>query len=170
MSDITPKAATPAKAVKTETATPKSETSSSAGSADTASSTTTTTSAPTEKITSGKGAMGGAGAVHYGFFSNVKTPQYRSGWDSIWSKDDKSDKKSAQKSNKSVEAKKSPARRSIRPKDPLEVNLTLDDLPDPVREALIEAARAKLKGSRVSYNGREKAGAVSWTIACTIRR
>ena len=130
----------------------------------------TTSSAPKEKVTSGKAAMGGAGEVHYGFFSNVKTPHYRSRWDSIWSKGRKSDGKAAKKSEKGVAAKKSPARRSIRPKDPLEVSLTLDDLPDEVRAALIEAARAKLKGSRVSYDRRDKAGAVSWNIACTVRR
>lgn len=169
----TPAKSTPAKPApaeaapaKSDTATTTSDSGASGGTSDSA-----TSSAPAEKITSGKAAMGGAGEVHYGFFSNVKTPQYRSGWDSIWSKGKKSGGQSNKKSRKTVETKKSPARRSIRPKkDPLEVSLTLEDLPDTVREALIEAARAKLKGSRVSYDRRDKAGAISWNIACTVRR
>ena len=35
---------------------------------------------------SSRESIGGSSAVHYGFFSNIKTPEYRSGWDDIWSK------------------------------------------------------------------------------------
>ena len=42
---------------------------------------------------SSKESVGGASAVHYGFFSNVKTPEYRAGWDEIWSKKSKPKKK-----------------------------------------------------------------------------
>ena len=174
MNDTVSTKKTPAKSTPAKTETAKSTPAESApAKTDTAAATSgggtsdsTTSSAPKEKVTSGKAAMGGAGEVHYGFFSNVKTPQYRSGWDSIWSKGRKSNGKSA----KTVEAKKAPGRRQLRPKGPLEVSLSLDDLPEMAREALIEAARAKLKGSRVSYERRDKAGAVSWNIACTVRR
>jgi len=181
MSDATPKTSAPAKAAKTEKAAPKTETaktetaksettksgtaaSSDGGSSDSAAS----SSAPAEKAISGKASMGGADAVHYGFFSNVKTPQYRSGWDSIWSKDKKS-KKSSAEAPEDKTSKASP-RRTIRPKAPVEISLGLDDLPADVRDALIAAARVKLRGSRVNYDRREKAGAVSWTIACEVKR
>ena len=33
---------------------------------------------------SAREAVGGKSEVHYGYFSSVRTPEYRSGWDSIW--------------------------------------------------------------------------------------
>jgi len=57
--------------------------------ATTDSSSASDSSAPAEKASSGAASAGGSSAVHYGFFSNVKTPAYRSGWDSIWGKEDK---------------------------------------------------------------------------------
>lgn len=174
MSDDTTTKSTPAPAktvpvkktpAKTETVSPKSD----SGSADSASTSassggadTGTTSAPAEKATSGKAAMGGAGEVHYGFFSNVKTPQYRSGWDSIWSKG----------KNKGEEPAKADVKkkRPVRAKEPVTVSLSIDELPDELRDGLAEIVRARLKGSRISYDRREKAGAVSWNIDCEVRR
>jgi hypothetical protein len=158
-----PAKTTPAKTetAKTETASPKSDSSSEASlstSASTGGADGGAASAPAEKATSGKAAMGGAGEVHYGFFSNVKTPQYRSGWDSIWSKG---------KATETVEVKK---KRPPRSKEPVTVSLSIEELPDELRNALTEIVRARLKGSRISYDRREKAGAVSWTIDCEIRR
>ncbi len=37
---------------------------------------------------SAKESIGGATDVHYGFFSSVRTPAYRSGWDEIWANKD----------------------------------------------------------------------------------
>jgi hypothetical protein len=172
MSDDTTTKSTPAKTApvkktpaKTETASPKTG-SSSADSASTSASNggadTGTTSAPAEKATSGKAAMGGAGEVHYGFFSNVKNPQYRSGWDSIWSKGKNKGEEPAK-----AEVKK---KRPVRSKEPVTVSLSIEELPDDLREALAEIVRARLKGSRISYDRRAKAGAVSWNIDCEVRR
>jgi hypothetical protein len=168
MSDDTSTKTAPAKTTaaktetaKTETATAKSDSSSAAGSStstSTGGADSSATSAPAEKATSGKAAMGGAGEVHYGFFSNIKTPQYRSGWDSIWSKG---------KTTETVEVKK---KRPPRSKEPVTVSLSMEDLPDELRDALTEIVRARLKGSRISYDRREKVGAVRWTIDCEIRR
>jgi len=165
MSDDTSAKKTPAKTemAKTETATPKSDSSSAADastSAPTGGAESGSTSAPAEKATSGKAAMGGAGEVHYGFFSNIKTPQYRSGWDSIWSKGKGT-------TTETVEVKK---KRPPRSKEPVTVSLSMEDLPDELRDALTEIVRARLKGSRISYDRREKVGAVRWTIDCEIRR
>ncbi len=167
MSDDASTKSTPAKKTpaKTAAATPKAESSPAAAAstgASSGSSDSAAASAPVEKAISGKATMGGAGEVHYGFFSNVKTPQYRSGWDSIWSKGKKKREKPAP-----VETKKKPP---VRSKEPLTVSLDIDGLPDGLREALIEVARGKLKGSRISYDRRAKAGAVSWTIDCEVRR
>ena len=170
MSDDTSTKTAPAKTTaaktetaKTETATAKSDSSSAAGSStstSTGGADSSATSAPAEKATSGKAAMGGAGEVHYGFFSNIKTPQYRSGWDSIWSK-------GKGKTTETVEVKK---KRPPRSKEPVTVSLSMEDLPDELRDALTEIVHARLKGSRISYDRREKVGAVRWTIDCEIRR
>ena len=167
MSDDTGTKSTPAKKApaKAAASTPKAESSPAAGAstgASSGSSDSASASAPVEKAISGKATMGGAGEVHYGFFSNVKTPQYRSGWDSIWSKGRKKREEPAKVETK----KKQPARA----KEPVLISLDIDDLPDGLREALIEVARARLKGTRVSYDRRAKAGAVSWTIDCEVRR
>ena len=39
---------------------------------------------------SAKESVGGAAVGHYGYFSNIKTPEYKSGWDDIWGKKKKS--------------------------------------------------------------------------------
>ncbi len=46
---------------------------------------------------SSKDSVGGASAVHYGYFSNVRSDDYRDGWDDIWKK--KSPAKSKPKAN-----------------------------------------------------------------------
>ena len=35
---------------------------------------------------SSRDSIGGSKEVHYGYFSSVRTPEYRSGWDEIWGK------------------------------------------------------------------------------------
>ncbi len=112
-----------------------------------------TTKSSTEKSKSGKDSMGGSAAVHYGFFSNVKTPEYRSGWDDIWSK------------------KKTPAKRRARKaKAPVTIEITFDDLPKAVQDGLADAARVELKKSRVNYDNRAKKGVISWQVSCDVKR
>jgi hypothetical protein len=111
---------------------------------------------------SARESIGGSKEVHYGYFSNVKTPEYRSGWDAIWGNDEGgSTKKSASKSKK-------PAART--PLTPVRLNLDIDDLPTELREGLASVARAKLKKSRVNYDKRDTAGAVEWQIECWVKR
>lgn len=109
---------------------------------------------------SGKSAresIGGTGDVHYGYFSSVRTPAYRSGWDAIWG----------------GAGARPPDKRPPKPRKkprPITLDLDLDDLPPPLRDGLIAVARAELKKSRVSYERRDRAGAVDWRIVCRVDR
>ena len=96
---------------------------------------------------SSRESVGGPGAVHYGFFSNIKTPEYRSGWDDIWSK------------------KKS----KPRTKKPVCVNFSFQSLPNDVQSALVAAARKELKKARVNFDNREKMGEVIWHLKCEVK-
>ena len=116
---------------------------------------------------SSRESVGGAKTGHYGFFSNIKTPEYKSGWDDIWGKKKKGSggRKKAAASGKS--AKNTPKKM---PKQPVTVEIAFDDLPEEARAALAAAAGKALKASRISYDRRDKAGAVSWRIACEVKR
>ena len=148
----TPKSSpTPAASKSTETAS-KSE---SAKASDTAKA-PDSTSSTTDKGEGGKSSresIGGASAVHYGYFSNVKTPKYRSGWDDIWSKETKPKKIKPARTN-----------------EPIAISLALDELPDELQKSLADIARAHLKISRINYDNRAKAGAVTWRIDCEVKR
>lgn len=107
-----------------------------------------------EAKTGGKSArqsVGGTKEVHYGYFSNVRTPEYKSGWESIWGRG------------------KPAGGRKARPKA-VRIEMDINDLPEEARRGLVEAARGKLKRSRLSYESRAAAGAVSWRIECEVRR
>ena len=110
---------------------------------------------------SSRESVGGASAVHYGYFSNIKSPEYKSGWDEIWGEKSKPRKKTAAKNL---------SQKTTRKKEPLVVRLSMDDLPESIRKGLAAAARDELKKSRVNYDNRQKAGAVSWRIECEIKR
>jgi hypothetical protein len=98
--------------------------------------------------------------VHYGYFSSVRTPAYRSGWDDIWGK---GNGKKPSRAKKAAKPRKKP--------DPITLTLDLDDLPAKLRNGLVDVARAELKKqSRLSYERREKAGAIDWRITCRIDR
>ena len=114
--------------------------------------------APAQK--SARESVGGKTEVHYGYFSNVKTPEYRSGWDSIWG---------GSKANGA--RRERTAARPARPKSPVRLTLAFDDLPEAVQAELRKAAGTALKAkSRLDFARREQAGAVSWTIECEVRR
>lgn len=102
---------------------------------------------------SSKESVGGTNAVHYGYFSNIKTPEYRSGWDDIWARKEKPAK------SRTKEAKK-----------PLIVEIAFNELPLQIQETLADAARVKMKKSRISYDNREKKGGVSWNLSCEVKR
>ena len=116
------------------------------------------TTSPAQK--SARDSVGGKKEVHYGYFSNVKTPEYRSGWDSIWGG-------SPANGARRKPAPASPARK----KSPIRLTLAFDDLPEAVQDEMRKAAGQSLKASsRLSLARREQAGAVSWTIECEVRR
>ncbi len=129
-----------------------STTSDSTSSDSTSSDSNSSTTSKSEGGKSSRESIGGASAVHYGFFSNVKTPKYRSGWDDIWSKETKP-------------KKKQPAQA----KQPIVISLALDELPDELRKSLADVARAQLKISRINYDKCDKAGAVTWRIDCEVK-
>ena len=112
---------------------------------------------------SARESIGGAAVGHYGFFSNIKTPEYKSGWDDIWGKPEKSGNKTA---GKKTADKKAAAKK----KAPVTVWLDLEDLPAELQAGLADAARAQLKKMRVNYDSRDKAGAVTWRIHCDVER
>ena len=110
---------------------------------------------------SARDSIGGAAVGHYGYFSNIKTPEYKSGWDDIWGKDDSG----GAKKKPSAKTKAAP-----KPKAPRVVSFDFEDLPADLQTALSTEARAQLKKSRVNYDARDKAGAVTWRIDCTVER
>ena len=138
-----------------KTASPKSKKEPAAKS-ESASSSESYEAAPKSVNESGKSSkesVGGKDAVHYGFFSNIKTPEYRSGWDDIWAK-----------------TKKPGKPRKKEKKEPLIVEIKFDELPPTIQEALVDIARVKMKKSRISYDSREKKCGVSWNLSCEVKR
>ena len=143
----------------------------SAGTPDASADTKTSDAAKDSGADAGKSAresIGGKTDVHYGYFSSVRTPAYRSGWDAIWgSKNGESDEDGAEawsgRSAAPAHAAKPRKRRS-----PITLTLDLDELPPPLKDGLVAIARAELKKSRVSYERRDKAGAVDWNITCRV--
>ena len=118
---------------------------------------------------SAREAVGGKSEVHYGYFSSVRTPEYRSGWDSIWGnrngtngeeEDDVPRQRQAAHAGRPAKARKR--------REPITVTLDLDALPPALKDGLVEIARAELKKSRVSYERRDKAGAIDWRITCRV--
>lgn len=113
---------------------------------------------------SARESVGGAAVGHYGFFSNIKTPEYKSGWDDIWGKKKKS-------GGKKATAGKAPAKKAAtKRKEPRVVSFDFEDLPADLQAGLADAARAQLKKMRINYDNRDKAGAVSWQISCEVKR
>ena len=112
---------------------------------------------------SAKESIGGATDIHYGFFSSVRTPAYRSGWDEIWAK--KETRPARKKGANSTSKNKSKTGAK-----PTTVNLTISDFPENVQESLVETVRLKLKKSRSNYDKLDALGLVDWTIGVTVNR
>jgi len=154
--------AEPKKSTKTETKTAaKSDTKAAESKSTEASGASTEPSSGGEGGKSARESVGGAAVGHYGYFSNIKTPEYKSGWDDIWG-----NKKSG------GAKKKAPAKKKAAPKrkEPRVVAFDFEDLPADLQAGLADAARAQLKKSRINYAARDKAGAVTWRIECTVER
>ena len=105
-----------------------------------------------------------ASDVHYGYFSSVRTPAYRKGWDDIFGKR-KSSSTRARKSGGAARAKK---KATI--ERPITLELDFGELPEELRAALGDEVRRKVKHRRVNYDKLDAAGAVRWNIVCEIER
>ena len=98
--------------------------------------------------------VGGSKEVHYGYFSSVRTPEYRSGWDAIWGKKSKSSTKTVKNKVKKLAG-------------PVELDLAFDKLPDNLREALMEhAEEASPDAERLQKL--QESGAVDWNLTVRI--
>ena len=159
--DATPKAKDDAASTPPESS--STDTTSSDGATDAG------TEAGNDAAKSAREAVGGKSEVHYGYFSSVRTPEYRSGWDSIWGNRNGTngeDEDEAPRQRQAAHAGR-PAKARKR-REPITVTLDLDALPPALKDGLVEIARAELKKSRVSYERRDKAGAIDWRITCRV--
>ena len=96
--------------------------------------------------------VGGTQEVHYGYFSSVRTPEYRNGWEAIWGK--KSQKTSGGKAKKPIGS--------------VELNLEFDKLPENLQEALMEHARKKLRRTSKGFKTLQEKGSVDWSLSVRI--
>ena len=112
---------------------------------------------------SAKESIGGATDIHYGFFSSVRTPAYRSGWDEIWAKKEARPARKKGANSTSKNKSKTGAK-------PTTVNLSISDFPKNVQEGLVETARLKMRKSRSNYDKLDALGLVDWTIDVTVNR
>ncbi len=112
---------------------------------------------------SAKDSIGGAKDVHYGFFSSVRNPAYRSGWDDVWGKQDDTDKK-GQKRSRVTNARAT----SKTGAKPVTAALKIEDLPAEIRDGLVDAARKKMRRSRASFDKLDASGLVDWAISVTL--
>ncbi|MEC8138385.1 MAG: hypothetical protein VX107_19790 [Pseudomonadota bacterium] len=99
--------------------------------------------------------VGGSKEVHYGYFSSVRTPEYRSGWDAIWGEKSKSSTKTVKNKAKKLAG-------------PVELDLAFDKLPDNLREALMEHVRKKLRRTPNGFKKLQESGAVDWNLTVRI--
>ena len=104
---------------------------------------------------SSRDSIGGSKEVHYGYFSSVRTPEYRSGWDEIWGK--KSKKKSAPKSK-------------AKTKGPVDLDLEFDKIPANLRDGLMEHARKKLRRTPAGFKKLQEAGDIEWTLSVRVEK
>ena len=96
--------------------------------------------------------VGGTQEVHYGYFSSVRTPEYRNGWEAIWGK----------------KSKKTSGGTAKKPIGPVELNLEFDKLPKNLQEALMEHARKKLRRTSKGFKTLQDKGSVDWSLSVRI--
>tara|TARA_B100000676_G_scaffold296130_1_gene336161 strand:+ start:845 stop:1261 length:417 start_codon:yes stop_codon:yes gene_type:complete len=96
--------------------------------------------------------IGGSKEVHYGYFSSVRTPEYRNGWEAIWGK----------------KSKKSSGGKAKKPTGPVELNIEFDTLPENLQEALMEHARKKLRRTPKGFKKLQEMNAIDWSLSVRI--
>ncbi len=109
---------------------------------------------------SARESVGGAKDIHYGFFSSVRNPAYRSGWDDVWGKHDKKAKKPSRATTAKAKSKAGAK--------PVTAALKIEDLPAEIRDGLVDAARKKMRRSRASFDKLDASGVVDWAISVTL--
>ena len=98
---------------------------------------------------SARESAGGKSDVHYGYFSSVRTPAYRSGWDAIWGSDNGDDASNGDETPRQSRQRATRARGPAKPRkrrEPITVTLDLDDLPPDLKDGLVEIASAPAQG------------------------
>ena len=100
--------------------------------------------------------------VHYGYFSSVRTPAYRSGWDAIYGQ-----KETRKKDQVSVKPNKHIKKRA-KIKSPVIVELDIDAIPEDLRLALEDEIKIQLKPRRLNYDKMKAGGVLQWKITCKI--
>ncbi|MFP6740039.1 MAG: hypothetical protein VCD33_00175 [Alphaproteobacteria bacterium] len=160
MSESTTKSTKTTKS-ESKTAKPESKSTSTSGDATSAKSADSTSaksdSAPSEKSTKGTAAADNSPS----YFSSVSTPEYRNGWDSVFS---------SSKSRKTAATKprRAPAKAKAKAKNGLPVTIELDpaELDDDVRAVIEDAFRRKAKKKRVKFDQFMKKAQVTWRLEC----
>ena len=121
------------------------DTDSSGGTKSKSSSSTSGTSSGGGKST--RESIGGAKDVHYGYFSSVRTPEYRSGWEAIWGK-----KKLKGGQSKVVQ----------------DLEITFEDLPDDLRNDLTDFLSKKLRRNSNRLHKMQNSGKILWNISVRV--
>jgi hypothetical protein len=142
------------------TSTTESKSSSSTTESKSSSSTTESKSSSSSTSSGGDGkstrdSIGGSKEVHYGYFSSVRTPEYRSGWDDIWGK--KSKKKTVSKSN-------------VKTTGPVDLEIDFGTLPADLCEGLMDHARKKLRRTPAGFKKLQEAGDIEWTLSVRVEK
>ena len=152
MSESTTKTTKTTKSESKSTSTDSKSTSGDGTAAKATDSATTKSDAkPGDKSTKGRAAADSSPS----YFSSVSSPEYRSGWDSVFS------------SGKG--AKKATAKpRSGKSGNGLPVTIELDhgDLDDDIRAAIEDAFRRKARKKRVKFDQFMKKARVTWRLEC----
>jgi hypothetical protein len=143
------------KAAKKESpkSTSTTESKSSSSTTESKSSSTSTSSGGHGKST--RDSIGGSKEVHYGYFSSVRTPEYRSGWDDIWGK--KSKKKTVSKSKAKTTG-------------PVDLEIDFGTLPADLCEGLMDHARKKLRRTPAGFKKLQEAGDIEWTLSVRVEK
>jgi len=114
-------------------------------------------SAETPAAAEKKSSSSGGSARPISYFSSVATDDYRDGWDGIFANSKKLKTKTTAK-----------IRTKSKPKSPIVLELTPDELNDDLRAQLEAAFKAKAKKKRLAYDKRAAAGQISWQLTCKL--
>lgn len=103
--------------------------------------------------------------VHYGYFSSVRTPAYRKGWDEIFG-----GKKNSRGPKATNNGDRLPPSRKKKAaiKQPLKLELDIGELPDQLQVALNNEIKRRIKRRRINFEKHNAAGAVRWKLICEI--